>query len=416
MTKPTFRSVQALRGVAALLIVMHHYNEVFPYAVKAHIGSLPSLLTWGHMTIIGAIGVPIFFIISGFVMGLQPESSGWRGASNFMMRRIIRIVPLYWLLTLAVAAWITHVDPPLLLRSLFFVAHHPPQYPVIGPGWTLEYEMLFYLGFAAFAASGIFRTQNRGLVALACVMALCVAFNLVGYSFFWKIGDPIIFEFCAGLVISRIYKIREISSMWPLYLLLGATFILLSVPPSVTSWPLLKALWGAGAFCIVLGVVCAEARQYTFGTNRIFQSLGDASYAIYLVHVPLRSLTFKSVFWKPHLSQHLDSNIALAILVAYAAIVGLLLHRLLERPLLAGMRSIPHVRGKVAHVTALDLRAAARQMPGLFQNKLLQAWRMMKPQQIHAPSRIEGLDMRTKNAAALIAANTEDSREKRQAA
>jgi exopolysaccharide production protein ExoZ len=145
-------SVQVLRAVAALLVLASHVGH--DLTRRLGFEGYPPLQ-------FGAGGVDVFFVISGFIMvwssrGLfgQPGAAG-----TFMARRLVRIVPLDWATTLLFLAGIlihppmAHrgVDPPHLVASLLFLpwpdqdGEHSPFY---GIGWTLNYEMFFYVAFA----------------------------------------------------------------------------------------------------------------------------------------------------------------------------------------------------------------------------------------------------------------------------
>ncbi len=127
-------SLELLRFVAALLVVLFH---------------LPSIG-------IGEFGVDIFFVISGYVMMLSTAT----GSHQFLLKRLIRIVPLYWAATLAVFL-IALLIPSLLnntsanlvhlIKSLLFVPfdkNGTGHQPLLTIGWTLNFEMYFYLLFA----------------------------------------------------------------------------------------------------------------------------------------------------------------------------------------------------------------------------------------------------------------------------
>ena len=143
--KQTFYSIQALRGLAASLVVI------------AHIFEHPSRGDPNALLLTGRFGVEIFFVISGFVM-TQVAGEGSFAPGAFAFRRIMRIVPLYWVCTLLVFA-VALVAPALfktttadvkhLVLSLFFIPAPDPQAasdwrPLFKLGWTLNYEMFFY--------------------------------------------------------------------------------------------------------------------------------------------------------------------------------------------------------------------------------------------------------------------------------
>ena len=130
------QSIQILRGLAASAVLAFHAAQ-----------------RSGHSFTIGAAGVDVFFVISGYIMwsvmrdGPSPRS--------FLTRRLARIVPLYWAVTLAMVAFsaVPGALPNLqltwrhVLLSLLFVPHAAPDgavFPVLVPGWTLTYEMFFY--------------------------------------------------------------------------------------------------------------------------------------------------------------------------------------------------------------------------------------------------------------------------------
>lgn len=133
--KKQFEFIQAIRGIAAVLVVYFHT---------------------GHSPKFGAFGVDIFFVLSGAVMAML-MSQGPSGP-DFLGRRLARIFPLYFLAT--TAAYVvscllpsarTSGNVPTLvdyLKSIAFIPHEARNgeiVPVLGVGWTLNYEMAFYL-------------------------------------------------------------------------------------------------------------------------------------------------------------------------------------------------------------------------------------------------------------------------------
>lgn len=339
-TKGTFRSVQALRAVAAILVIMQHYIPVIAIAARLGEGSPTIIGSIGHFNIFGASGVPIFFVISGFVMGLQPDRRGWSGMASFAWNRIARIVPLYWIVTLAAAFFVTPAPLLQIVKSLLFVAHSKGSEPVVGPGWTLEYEMMFYTAFTLIVCSGVLKTMNRGLIGCAAFLVLSVALNMVGIDFFWKIGDPIVLEFCAGMLISRIFVVKDVTAMWPLFLFMAGVIFTLSLVQMNQSFFLIDAFWGVGATCLVLGLVCAEHSGYVLGKSKVMQLLGRASYAIYLCHVPLILGLGPYYFWGQRLNTKFAPDVTLVIITAIAIVFGVLVHLTIEWPITIGLRRL----------------------------------------------------------------------------
>ncbi len=151
-------SLQCLRAIAACAVVFHHGVWFFTKNVpESCTFANPKLFGWigGIAKDVGAAGVDVFFVLSGFIMVYisRPYSDGNKTVLDFIVRRLIRIYPLYALVTLYYAGHQTSVmyNPGALFRSLLFVPYEwkpgVPE-PVLGIAWTLYYEVLFYGYFA----------------------------------------------------------------------------------------------------------------------------------------------------------------------------------------------------------------------------------------------------------------------------
>jgi exopolysaccharide production protein ExoZ len=193
-------SLQYLRGVAALMVVYFHVAG-YVSLVSGH--ALP-------LTHIGSLGVDIFFVISGAIMGITTKNG--MAPVSFMRKRLIRIVPLYWLITTFIAAGsyllgVSKYGIDHLLASLLFIPwpnpHFAIYYPILVPGWTLNYEMMFYLIFAFV----LFLPPYARLGTIAAVLAgLSIAGAMLpssGLLSFYT--NPIILEFGAGALVGAIY-------------------------------------------------------------------------------------------------------------------------------------------------------------------------------------------------------------------
>jgi exopolysaccharide production protein ExoZ len=185
------RSIQFLRGVAALGVLGFH-------AASRAGGSFG----------VGAAGVDIFFVISGFIMWVV-TSRRTPKPGQFLARRAERIVPLYWLVTLATAtaAILAPSAFPAMrptashvVQSLFFIPHRDPTgliAPLIVPGWTLNYEIFFYLLFAG----SLMAPARLRVWLVSGVLAALVALRPLGditNSAWATYTDPILLEFAAG--------------------------------------------------------------------------------------------------------------------------------------------------------------------------------------------------------------------------
>jgi hypothetical protein len=200
------RNVQALRAFAALMVVGVHLP-----LQEGRIFGQGALLGWLNSA--GAIGVDLFFVISGFIMVTTTWEAFGRGgaASAFLMRRILRIYPFYLvtfslqLMLAGAAPWALHWAPqtPWELFASFTLIPHD-QDPVMVVAWSLQFEVYFYLCFAL--ALRYARTNLPVFVALwgaltLAAAALSVAFPNVPLRF---VGSPLTFEFLMGVAVGAL--------------------------------------------------------------------------------------------------------------------------------------------------------------------------------------------------------------------
>lgn len=335
--KHTFTGLQILRFVAAMLVAVMHITQ----AISIHITGRGENVYWGT----GAVGVDIFFVISGFVMMLSTANvpfSGPRRIDNawiFIKRRIQRIVPLYWCYTLLKAALIVAVpalavksviEPWHLAASLAFIPVRAPWglvQPVLPVGWTLNFEMLFYVVFAAAIALGAPRVRHCLLVFLCVFVAARFMPASVPLAFY---AQSIIFEFIIGVAFAQMLLRWGAGPAGAGALLLAAgtifTFGLGWDPASDRLFP-----WGVGAATIVLGTIWLERVIDGKRWAKPLAFLGDASYSIYLSHtfvVPACVMALKHIGLVNTLAVFLITS--LAVMAA-----GSISYLWLEKPLIA---------------------------------------------------------------------------------
>jgi exopolysaccharide production protein ExoZ len=267
-----FPGIQALRAVAATLVVIEHSAYVAnDYPLLESISIIPHFYY-------GRIGVILFFAISGFVIALQRR----KPVGEFIAHRLLRIYPSYWI-ALALEAFCFAV----LGRSISATAASLLLYPSASdsslttiPYWTLAFEMTFY-ALAAVAFWG--RLSDRTLTIIAIVWIAAVNLfpgNVGAYAF----PGPMIFlspavqVFPMGLICGIHFEALRRFGRWPYALLTIAAYVA-SFPFAELSVPKLLTL-GISASCLVLAVA-------DLGQSRIVKWLGDASYGIYLVHFPV---------------------------------------------------------------------------------------------------------------------------------
>lgn len=271
-----FVGVQYARGAAALGVLIFHAAQ-----------------RSGVDFAVGARGVDLFFVISGFIMWTVSIRRETRPAV-FLIARLKRIVPLYWIATLALAiGGLAGLFPTLrqelswthLIQSLLFIPHVSPGsgqiWPVLVPGWTLNLEMFFYGVFALC----LFFTPRTRLAALSLSFLALVGAGLIARpsgAMAITYTNPLILEFVAGVWLAVIVRRIPSPSSPAAALIAVAGLTLLVIVP----------FWGGlaerlacliGATACLYGVVSLDLRHVTREIP-LLRLTGDASYSIYLWH------------------------------------------------------------------------------------------------------------------------------------
>jgi peptidoglycan/LPS O-acetylase OafA/YrhL len=328
-----YESIQVLRALAAVAVVMLHsesnagaygwFSQLFPPIARY-----------------GLLGVDVFFVVSGFVMALVSygEPQGLSSARKFMANRVARIVPLYWVLTALFVTLLTfmpaafghaRIDLWHVITSFIFVpsinwAGEP--LPILVVGWTLNYEMWFYLAFAV----AIYKTK-RPVITTGIFLGLTSLLGLTHSSgtLFRFYTNPIVLEFVAGGFLGAYYaKGGRIPPGFALAVLSGIIVLETMYAPALTDGNRF-IVFGLPALAIVCVALALEAR---IRWSRRLTKLGDASYALYLTHVFTIPIALKVIQMAD--PQHgLPGDVICATLVIGSISGAFACHYLLERPM-----------------------------------------------------------------------------------
>ncbi|HEX8445341.1 MAG TPA: acyltransferase [Sphingomonas sp.] len=291
----TVWNIQILRFVAAAMVLFGHLNhEVLQRPDLNVAGFRPFEAVWWPG------GVDIFFVISGFIMyHISADQFGRPGASRrFMERRLIRLVPPYWAFTALVlvamalfpAQLASNVTSPWHIAAsfLFIPAANPSGvvFPVLILGWTLNFEMLFYVCFAI----GLTMPRRIGLAIIAAILvtlALSGLFGPLDLPFgFWC--SPVVIEFLFGIAIAAVRRRGVRISRGVSWLLVAAGVAALlglramDVPGVDFRW---RFLWaGAPALLLCAGLALVREAPEPGRIKRLLVFGGDMSFALYLSH------------------------------------------------------------------------------------------------------------------------------------
>ncbi len=343
-------SIQALRALAAIMVVFHHaQNDAGRTAADLGVPFERFFaLPW-------AAGVDLFFVVSGFVMVFSSEKmfAAAGGAGQFITRRIARIVPLYWLATalflaaaLRGAAAGKQIAPSFgeIASSFAFLpwprAMDGAPRPVHSLGWTLEYEMFFYLVFACFLWLPRTRAVAGVAVSLCCIVLAHVAFQPQNVALaYWS--DPIVLEFALGMGVALAHRSGLRLPGAASLALCAAGLMVLGFDPMHSAFEGFDALdpngflrlasWGAPMAAIFAAVVLREQPAKTGPALRAMAALGDASYALYLFH-PLAVIALRKLWIAAHLERFGFWPLVIAATLASIAL-SLAIYRWIEKPL-----------------------------------------------------------------------------------
>jgi exopolysaccharide production protein ExoZ len=308
LVKPLL-SIQYLRALAALAVVAFHSERAAP---------------------LGQAGVDVFFVISGFIMWMVTTKPV--GPGEFLWHRLVRIVPLYWIATLIMAAH-QHAEPLDIIQSLLFWPYHDAHgqlWPILVQGWTLNFEMLFYLLFAA----TLLMPRRARLPALTAALCGLSAIGLLLQpqdAALHSYTSPLLIEFLAGVCISALVQRGMVPTlrMAVAMLAMGAVGFMLSLGDYTPElWRFL--VWGIPGALVVWGAVSVELRV-GLPAIKPLKLLGDSSYSIYLFH----PFVLKTVA-RPLAS--FAAVIPVAGVMLAGAGIGVVAYYVLERPITAWFR------------------------------------------------------------------------------
>lgn len=347
---PYFSTIQVLRGVAAIFVVLFHLvdaERIYGHGATL-LDGLPRL---------GFAGVDVFFVISGFVMVTIAASKfgSLANSGHFLLRRATRILPLYWVFTslivLILIVFPKAVDASYHTKSITASYLLWPQngLPLLQVGWTLIYEAFFYLMMSVAIATIPRRFASMYLLLWAAAVGLL---QLVPITTPWQavVASPMTWEFIAGALIGlywkRITPKLGRASFWLGVVGFVAGAAALDRLGLYGQDPLRRTLvFGSCSALIVLGLVL---REHTGSAvpHRWLRTIGDASYSIYLSH--LFVVTAAARAWGHSGFNHSAWEHVLFIVATLiaAVIAGIICFALIERPLVraSGMMLAPRRR------------------------------------------------------------------------
>lgn len=318
-------NLQVLRAVAAFWVVLLH-TELY-------------ILGW---RVVGGFGVDIFFVISGFIMARICITD----SQKFFVRRLVRIVPLYWAATIVIFA-IAMLAPSLLhaaktssielVKSLLFIPFRKGSgkiQPLLFVGWTLNYEMFFYVALAI----GLRVDRRRAVLFAAFLIALTIGITSIYRAdsviceFY---SEPLSLEFLMGM--GLFFATRNVERFVPYRRLLlpisALSLVALIVAESLewtAPWVRPFALGIPAVLLVGSATLLSSLRRDTKVAFLVL--LGDSSYALYVVHQYVQMGIARTL--APRLpSLQMNTPLGATVAVGSAVAVGIAVHLIFEKPL-----------------------------------------------------------------------------------
>ncbi|GAB2314501.1 acyltransferase family protein [Stenotrophomonas geniculata] len=341
--------IQALRGIAALLVVFYHGVGYQPQSKEPGIEHVFSM--------IGASGVDLFFMISGFIMvyATRGSAGGFDDSATFLIKRVARVFPVYLVATalyvpmmLAMGNHVGHIDimtqPSQILRSVLMIptnfGSRAPYFggSVLHVGWTINYEVYFYALFALSMMFGRLRWIALSAIAGALLLALPLLVSspsldaYVDYGFHGPLNfatNPMLWEFFIGVVIGRIYLTNFTISKTTAYLLATVAlsvlvwFLVTNVSPKfgLTGWGI--------PYAALLFVLTIGSKTMEFQWPRSLVWTGNISFSLYLVH-PFVIHPAYQLFWGETTAAFMNNVWFMLILASLSLAMAAVSHRYLE--------------------------------------------------------------------------------------
>ena len=318
-----YQNIELLRFIAALAVVYFHAVGTLRAVAFPEIGPNP-------LTELGAAGVDVFFVISGFVIFLSLTRKN-RTPIEFARDRLIRLVPAYWILTishlviLASVAILRGAEVPFdfswTIQSLFFVSQPlGNNLPLISQGWSLEIEMLFYL---LVAVGLIIKNPIANIVFPAVALVSLVGFGLL---------PDLALEFIFGGLLGYLYT--RIKFPAPVAIGAGVIGIVLFVAPVILGavdaprW----VTWGIPSMLVVFSAINLPQLNW-----KILPTIGAASYPVYLLHMMVINIV------SPIMSMFGSSTAmffgALASCLILSQLLGIVFDKLVDKPISRFLKS-----------------------------------------------------------------------------
>ncbi|MDR4949074.1 acyltransferase family protein [Neobacillus cucumis] len=324
--------VQISRAIAILFVLLGHVNTLF------YIKYNYDWFNMGKWDRTG--GVDFFFIVSGFMIYyLYHKHAGLPGkAKEFLLKRIIRIYPLYWLCTFILIALplcfpsrFQGYSWELIIKSIIIL----PPIPILDSAWSLCHVMFFYLLFSAF----LFRPKIfKPVIFLWIVATVLIELKIVPYpegSFIFSFSSLEVFLGCLVAHLTLNYNFKQST----LFITIGLLGFLAVWINNIYNFMYIHGPTFFSMFSMILMLGISEKDKKDRKVPKLLSFLGDASYSIYIAHASLLHL-FLYLLVQIHLVSTLGYFFSMTIVILLTVITCCIIYQLVEKPISRYLRRI----------------------------------------------------------------------------
>ncbi len=343
--------IQLLRGIAALLVVFYHatsnakeiFNKTFFF----------------NFFLFGGAGVDIFFVLSGFIITYTSLKyiGHFNNLPSFLRRRFVRIYPAYWII-------ITLLLIAQLLLPSFYKTHYnftfnnlistyllfPGHTMINGVSWTLTYELFFYL---LFSLAFIISQKKYALLAALTYGFVLILLPVFNYNYtnqnLWAnlVTFPMNTEFILGILAALI--ITGLPHKLNMLFIVGGTIIFLLNGVIIDTGFILVnnsfnrvILFGIPSFFIITGLVNYELNKIV-SVPKLLMKLGEASYSLYLLHLPLLIAAFKMIN-KLNIKSNFLIHCLSILIVCVICYTSILFYKFVEKPIITKLNTLRSIK------------------------------------------------------------------------
>ena len=337
--------VQGYRGIAALLVLLFHTSGI----TAAYFHEQNALTLFFEF---GRAGVEFFFVLSGFIMYMvhNKEFSNQSRLQSYFLKRIIRVYPIYILITLVITPIFFlsesygepyHKELIPLIKSLLLIPQS--DLPHLGVGWSLVHEVMFYIIFALF----IINKKAGTIICFFWAIAIIIFYVLTapnfdggGEGYFWKIlFSRYNMLFICGMIVAHVLVNHSVKDRYAILAFVtgNVLFLISGMILGQQETDIATIFFGLSS-CLILFACYNVFIEQKIEKIRILGHLGKASYSIYLTHTFCISFLCK-VFVYFEINQYLSLTFMYFLLAIITILFGLIFFKYIEKPLVFQLKN-----------------------------------------------------------------------------